>query len=236
MKRINYFFVFVMLFACMVAKGQEFNYVYDGSVLVYRILSKTAKTCDVVAVEYTPGRVNIPSTAVCKDYLDDGTVVEVDYTVTGVGSESFRSCSDLTDVTIPNTVTTIGDDAFWNCSNLTNISIPNSVVSIGNSAFYSCTGLTDIAISNSVKTIGYGAFDGCTKLTEIIIPSSVSKLGDSMHEPGTIFYGCTNLKKIMVSSGNAYYTDIDGILFDKAVTKLYKCPEAKPLTEYTIPN
>ncbi len=57
-----------------------------------------------------------------------------------------------------------------------------------------------------------------------------------MHEPGTIFNGCTNLKKITVSSGNAYYTDIDGILFDKAVTKLHKCPEAKPLTEYTIPN
>ena len=60
----------------------------------------------------------------------------ISYPVTSIGNDAFRSCSDLTSVTIGNSVTSINDRAFWYCSGLTSVTIGNSVTSIGYRAFY----------------------------------------------------------------------------------------------------
>lgn len=52
------------------------------------------------------GSVTIPSTV-----TNNG----VEYTVTAIGSSAFRTCPDLTSVTIPNTVKTIGYASFSGC-------------------------------------------------------------------------------------------------------------------------
>ena len=49
-------------------------------------------------------------------------------------------------VTIPNSVTSIGNEAFKNCTELTSVNIPNSVTSIGGHAFDGCTGLTSMTV------------------------------------------------------------------------------------------
>ena len=82
-----------------------------------------------------------------------------------------------------------------------------SVTSIGPSAFYGCTGLTSITIPNSVTSIGYSAFERCTGLTSI-----------------------------NVASGNNYYSDNNGVLFNKKKTELIRYPEGKSQTSYTIPD
>jgi hypothetical protein len=58
------------------------------------------------------GEIVIPSTV---------TYTEQSYSVTSIGRGAFRSCSDLTSVTIPNSVTNIGDYAFNKCSGLTSV-------------------------------------------------------------------------------------------------------------------
>ena len=135
-----------------------------------------------------------------------------------------------TSYTIPNSVTSIGYTAFAYCTGLTSITIPNSVTSIGDWAFDGCTGLTSITIPSSVTSIGVMAFENCFGLTSITIPNSVTSIGVSA------FFGCIGLTSINVASGNNYYSDNNGVLFNKKKTELIKYPEGKSQTSYTIPN
>ncbi|MCL2087413.1 MAG: leucine-rich repeat protein [Oscillospiraceae bacterium] len=167
--------------------------------------------------------------------------------------------------TIPNSVRSIGEGAFEGCVGLTSVTIPDSVTSIGFGAFAWCDMLTEIKVSannqyftdidgvlfnksvteliqypggkqgssytipNSVTTIGWGAFEGCQELTVITIPDSVTSIEERA------FYWCTGLTEIKVSANNQYFTDIDGVLFNKAATTLITYPPGRQ-GGYTIPN
>lgn len=94
-------------------------------------------------------------------------LVNIPNTVTTIGGNAFRQCSELTSISIPNSVTKINGYAFYGCKGLTSISIPNSVTSIGDYTFYECSDLISITIGNSVNSIGLGAFTGCNSLSKI---------------------------------------------------------------------
>ena len=81
-----------------------------------------------------------------------------------------------------------------------------------------------------VTSIGYEAFYKCTGLTSITIPNSVTSIGD------WAFNHCTGLTSINVASGNNYYSDNNGVLFNKKKTELIRYPEGKSQTSYTIPD
>ena len=104
------------------------------------------------------------------------------------------------------------------------IIISEGVTNIGSWAFYGCSSLTSVIIPNSVTNIGRWAFYGCSSLTSITIPNSVMSIDG-------VFSGC----KIEVDSENSYYKSEDGVLFDKAMTTLIRCPERKQ-GEYVIPS
>ena len=88
------------------------------------------------------------------------------------------------------------------------------MTSIGFQAFDGCSGLTEVTIPSSVTSIGSNAFRGCSALTSVTIPDSVTSI-----ESGA-FYGCTSLMSISVDSNNNYYTSIDGVLFNKNISKI----------------
>ena len=153
------------------------------------------------------GSVNIPETV-----THDGTT----YTVTAIGSNAFRKCSDLTGVSIPKTVTKIGYFGFYDCTKLTSVIIPNSVKNLGHDAFartglksvsipntvtymgsecfYYCSQLSQITLSNAITQIDMRNFQGCTSLTQITIPSSVKTIAVDA------FKGCTALTNVTCQS------------------------------------
>lgn len=125
------------------------------------------------------------------------------YSVTSIGYCAFKSCSDMSSVTIQNSVTSIGVGAFIGCQGLTAVTIPNSVDSIGGHAFQACSGLTSVIMGNDVTDIGYAAFYNCGSLTSITIPESVTSIGEYA------FTACTGLTSITVEKGNTVYDSRD---------------------------
>lgn len=75
------------------------------------------------------------------------------YTVTKIGGEAFRGCTDLKSITMPNTIIAIRQGAFMGCSGLASVTIPNSVIYLETCAFEGCSGLRSVIIPNSVVHI-----------------------------------------------------------------------------------
>lgn len=148
-----------------------------------------------------------------------------------IASHSFNTNMQLRSVSMPSTITRIEEQAFEVCESLYEVQLSTSLEFIGNSAFSSCP-LTSISLPESLKFIGNNAFNGCDRLKTIYIPKSVEYIGENT----AIGYN-VSLEKIEVDPENMYYTSIDGILYDKALTKVLKCPTQIQNMEWiTLPS
>ena len=152
---------------------------------------------------------------VSNTYKNGKGVIKFDGPVTSIGSNAFRDCSSLTEITIPNSVTSIGHYAFHKCRNLTEITIPNSVTSIGSWAFYWCISLTEITIPNSVTSIGSSAFRECGSLTNVSIGNSVTEIGDSA------FYNCSRLWSVYCRPAIPPTIETDAFSYNASGRKIY---------------
>ncbi len=154
---------------------------------------------------------------------DNLTSITIGNSVTSIGSYAFRSCDNLTSVTIPNSVTSIGDNAFSGCRSLTSITIPNSVTSIGSYAFIDCVNLTSVTIPNSVTSIGSYAFYNCSSLTSVTIPDSVTSINSYA------FNACTKLTQLILFPStpptlvsNAIPTNVQSIYVQQSSKAAYQ--------------
>lgn len=121
--------------------------------------------------------------------------VTIPNSVTSIGCDAFRDCSDLIEVVIPDSVTSTEWSTFQGCSSLQSAVIGNGVTTIGSSDFESCTSLTQVVIGSGVTTLETSAFRGCTSLAQITIPDNVTTLS------GTVFQLCTSLVDVTVGRG-----------------------------------
>lgn len=86
------------------------------------------------------------------DLKDQIITVEVDGTVTSVGSSAFKDCVNLTTVNIAEGVEYIESAAFNGCTALAQANIPQSVTYIKLGAFKNCTALTEVTIRSNCRT------------------------------------------------------------------------------------
>ena len=129
--------------------------------------------------------------------------------------------SSLVKAIFSNTVTSIGKEAFKECSNLQNVTLPESLTSIGQYAFAGCSEFTSVTLPAKLETLGERSFDGTTKLTEIIIKSVALKdINNSYGANGQPFYGAgTSAGGITVTfaegctkvPGHIFYTRDNGV-------------------------
>ena len=200
-------FILTMLL-CIAVIPEAFAYNFQSGGIYYNITGVSPNT---VAVTYATGSYNSYSGTV--DIPGTVTYNGTTYTVTAIGNSAFRSCSNLTGVTIPNTVTSIGEYAFYNCSDLHAVDFPNALTSIGELAFYG-SGLLSVIIPNSVETIGRYAFEYSNGLTTVSIGHSVSSIGE------LAFY-CTGLTTVYFNADSCTNIGGGGTPFYQGFTKLY---------------
>lgn len=147
-----------------------------------------------------------------------------------IGNDAFNHCTNLTEIKIPDSVTMIEADAFRGCYNLEKINIPSSITTICKETFFGCGGLESIEIPNSVTEIEEGAFSYCDRLTRIDLPEAVMRIGKNP------FWNCANLKEIVISPDNDYYSVIDNVLIEKSGQSIVCYPKGLIDEDYIVPD
>ncbi len=191
-------------------------------------------------------------TSIGDEALSWGGFTEITFpsTLVSTGRTSMSQCVDLTSVQLPASMQTLGEFTFAECSSLVSVSL-GGTKTVGENAFSSCTALKEVTGAN-VETLADGVFFGCTalekfpqfpalksigavvvlgckSLTEFVIPASVTTIGRG------IAANATALPAIAVADGNECFAAIDGVLYDKGVTKLLAYPCGRPETSFTLP-
>ena len=170
--------------------------------------------------------------------------------LTSIGANAFENTKNLTSISLPDGVTQIREKTFIS-SGIKTITFSDSITSIGRLAFAD-SGLESIVIPASVKDISYHAFKNTKNMTAVSfaasaldglmirdeafynsglltvsIPAYVNYIGN------LVFSNCQSLTEIVVDEGNAYYASLDGVLYDKSMSRLITCPAGK-IGSYTI--
>ena len=161
-----------------------------------------------------------------------------------LGRYVFANTKNLTQVNIPSGVDKLRDYSFYESSvetvafgensaltevgryafassDIASIALPDSVRKIDYNAFRETDSLADFSFGNPAELMVYGEAFYHSGLQEISIPAGVSYLGEFC------FTASPDLESITVDTGNGSYCSIDGVLFNKAATRLITCPAGK---------
>lgn len=155
--------------------------------------------------------------------------VKIAESVTTIGEWAFSDAS-IKELTLPKKLKRIEMGAFSGCRNLKKVVIPDSVTTIEKYAFDACDSLEELVIGNGLKEL-VDIFGCCEKLQKVTIGKNVKSIKlNSM-------YFSSNYSPIFVHKDNKYYSsDENGVLFNKAKTKLILYPQNLALKSYTIPK
>ena len=125
--------------------------------------------------------------------------------VSEIGWEAFKDCTELASVSMTNSVQIIGNRAFYGCVELTKIDMSGCIQKIGEYAFYDCKKLKGLILPETLEIIEMSAFAGCG-VEFLSIPKSVVRIG--MYA----FSSCCNLKTFVFSDSNDVVTLGNGTL------------------------
>ena len=159
--------------------------------------------------------------------------------ITKIGREAFKGCSNFNLKAFPPNLTTIGSQAFY-ASGMTSISLNNITLdkeifreckkletvvfqddfseAVPNNTFLGCTMLKTVTLSKTNR-INPGAFKGCTSLADITIPATVGFIGDEA------FAGCKILHQITEEKPEPPYAQESAFDADTYANAILYVPE-----------
>lgn len=140
---------------------------------------------------------------------------------------AFSGCKYLEEITIHNHVRSIGNGAFSYCKKLKCIVLPKSLRKIEQHTFQECSTLSEVVLQSGIREIEWNAFFMCKSLHRIHLPESVRTIQTGF---------ASSLKEYTVSPDNKYFTAIDGVLYNKNLTKLIEMPRERNIRKFTVPD
>lgn len=176
------------------------------------------------------------------DYAFDTSVIDeisLPASLAKIGEGAFEYCNNLKKFIVESgnpyfgTVDGVLYDYYkktlliYPCGKGANYSVPSGTVSIGENAFACCETIQSISFPNSLTRISDHAFEYCTNLSSVKISQNISDIGYGA------FRGCTSLQKFVVDVNNAYYKELDGVLFSE--NTLWAFPSGRK-GQYVIPD
>lgn len=189
----------------------------DGLTLTSRITEDDIKV-DPIVVSYMKGvdriipnetDANIEMTMFY--YAENGKVLK------GINSEISGN------VVIPEGVERIAEEAFMDNTNITSVVCPSSLREIENNAFMGCVNLCSVTLNDGLESIGQEAFLD-TDLNSVEIPYTVEDMGLTP-------FDCA----MKVYEISLYYSDVDGVLYDKTKSSLILYPRKIENKKIEIP-
>ena len=152
---------------------------------------------------------------------------EVPKSVRTIDKMAFRNCRHLEEIILHDSIREIDCFAFEHCIKLKKIILPSKLKKLGNNTFFGCSSLSEVVIPDGLIDIGWWNFGGCKLLTHLHLPGTLRHIST----------GCaSSIRSYTVSSNNKYLTAIDGIVYDKKVTKLLAVPKEIALKTIKIPQ
>jgi hypothetical protein len=143
-----------------------------------------------------------------------------------IGDDIFANLNGITEITLPESLKSIGMFAFANNNNLQTIhynaidcATDEIFVNVNNKTYigvpFKGTGVTNIEIGNKVGILNECIFGFCN-IETITIPSNVRYITPKDDVFSGSFYGCTNLKEILIqkpegSISGAPWSNVSGI-------------------------
>ena len=143
-----------------------------------------------------------------------------------INDKAFSRSENLKSIA-PFSINIIYNRAFEYCVNLKSIKF--SASSSYGSEFYGCTGLTKAEVLGYCGAVN-NMFFGCTNLVSVDISASAFNIEASA------FRGCSSLKSINLSYDGGRYTSVDGVIYDKNMTKIIAYPAGKTNSSFSIPD
>lgn len=143
-----------------------------------------------------------------------------------IGFFAFSHCYNMKMEKLPTNLKRI-NNSFVYCNSITINKIPDNVTSLFGDAFKFCNGLTQIELPKKLETFDTSEFKGCKNISQITIPSTVTRV---VTHTGITYYSYS------VSNENTILKSIDGCLYSKDGTILYKVPVSKDDYYYTVPS
>lgn len=129
-----------------------------------------------------------------------------------------------------NLESTTDSHIFENSQFLKQVVLSEALKEIGNNTFLNCERLEDLNFPESLNRIGSFSFCNCVALKNVNIPANVSQIECAA------FAGCYGLEKFEVDVINPYFSVVDGVIFNKDLTKLIAFPCGFKSKHYSIPE
>lgn len=210
----------------------------NGDGILYEINSAD----EYVLVAYPAGRSDETVTVSTfvgeiKSYAFDGASrlkvinIERDNAFGTIGATAFNGCSALEAVNVNNSAYVSVDGVLYTAGEINN----ESVYTVGSTlVLYPQNKAGDtFTVPDTVTKIARYAFKGNRKLVEIVIGANVSTLGDGENDY-EVFGEAKKLERFVVDAASQSFSEIRGVLYNKAGTVLRFYPSAKSDMTYVV--